>query len=112
MTWVEGSDSSLQPDGRFAQMRILSEGGRSVRWMAVIDPKYDGQFDFPEMPPQMDEFEWINEGRIEIWQLVSLKSELFGGYETFKRDYGPRAMDPNVRGLSETYVSLGGSLEF
>ncbi|MEE2901514.1 MAG: hypothetical protein VYC39_04260 [Myxococcota bacterium] len=112
MTWVEESGSSLQPDGRFAQMLILSEGGRSVRWMAVIDPKYDGQFDFPEMPPQMDEFEWINEGRIDIWQLVSLKSELFGGYETFKRDYGPRAMDPNVRGLSETYVSLGGSLGF
>jgi len=112
MTWVEDSNSSLQPDGRFAQMLIFSEGGRSLRWMAVIDPKYDGQFDFPEMPPQMDEFEWINKGRIDIWQLVSLKSELFGGYDIFKRDYGPRAMDPNVRGLSEIYVSLGGSLEF
>ena len=112
MTWVEDSSSSLKPDGRFAQVLILSEGGRSVRWMAVIDPKYDGQFDFPEMPPQMDEFEWITEGRVDIWQLISLKSDLFGGYEKFKRDYGPRAMDPDVRGLAESQFSIGGSLEF
>ena len=112
MTWVEETVSSLKPDGRFAQMRVLSEGGRSLRWLAVIDPKYDGQFDFPEMPPQMAEFEWIDDGRIDIWQLISLKSEIFGGYETFKRDFGPRALDPEARGLAETQFSLGGSLEF
>ena len=80
--------------------------------MAILNPDIDSQFEFPQMPPQNDEFGWFEFGNIEGHQLISFESSFVDGYDALRQNYGINAFEVRKSVDGTTLYSVGGDLNF